>query len=144
MNRYIADRTNEAEIRPEEQSENAESCQESLWNEMQLKGPHKEEQTQEQNKKEWASSVGLCQRRKRSELTHSFLLCSCVYFCLCGPFNRISFHKFSRQLSHFSLCSSGLNSASSVLSTICLFMKVPLSPDVIPSGCPGSKHHLTN
>ena len=70
MNRYIADRTNEAEIRPEEQSENAESCQESLWNEMQLKGPHKEEQTQEQNKKEWASSVGLCQRRKPQHPHH--------------------------------------------------------------------------
>ena len=42
--------------------------------------------------------------------------------------------KFSRQLSIFSLCSSGLISALLVLSTICLFMKVSFSPDIIPSG----------
>ena len=45
---------------------------------------------------------------KSTELAHSFLFCSCVYLCLYGPFNRISVHKFSRQLSAFSLCSSGL------------------------------------
>ena len=39
-----------------------------------------------------------------------FLFCSCVYFSLYIPFNCILFHKFSRQLSAFSLCSSGLNS----------------------------------
>ena len=38
-----------------------ESCRENLWNEIQLKGPSREKKTQEQNKKEWASSVGLCQ-----------------------------------------------------------------------------------
>ena len=38
---YIAERTKKAEIRPEEQSEKAESCQEHLWNEIQLKG-HKD------------------------------------------------------------------------------------------------------
>ena len=38
---YIVERTNEAEIRPEEQSEKAESCRENLWNELQLKG-HKD------------------------------------------------------------------------------------------------------
>ena len=54
-------------------------------------------------------------------LAHSFLFCSCVYFCLYGPFNSISFHKFSRQLSVFSLCSSGLMSALLVLSTISLY-----------------------
>ena len=32
---------------------------------------------------------------KPAELTHSSLFCSCVYFCLYGPFNCISFHKFS-------------------------------------------------
>ena len=37
--RYIVERTNKAEIRPEEQSEKAESCRENLWNEIQLKGP---------------------------------------------------------------------------------------------------------
>ena len=36
--RYIVERTNKAEIRPEEQSEKAEGCLENLWNEMQLKG----------------------------------------------------------------------------------------------------------
>ena len=42
------------------------------------------------------------------------LMCS-----LYGPFNRISFHKFSRQLFAFSLsCSSGLISALLVLSTV--------------------------
>ena len=35
---------------------------------------------------------------KPTELAHSFLYCSCVYFCLYGPFNCISFYKFSRQL----------------------------------------------
>ena len=40
IKRYIIERTNKAEIRPEEQSEKAESfCRENLWNEIQLKGP---------------------------------------------------------------------------------------------------------
>ena len=30
----IVERTNRAEMRPEEQSEKAESCQENLWNEL--------------------------------------------------------------------------------------------------------------
>ena len=68
-----------------------------------------------------------------------FLFRSCVYFCLYGPFTCISFHQFSLQLSVFLLCSSGLISAILVLSTICFFMKVSFSPDVIPSGWLGSK-----
>ena len=40
---------------------------------------------------------------------------SFVFFCLYGPFNCISFHKFSRQLSVFSLCSFSLISALLVL-----------------------------
>ena len=48
---------------------------------------------------------------------YSVLVSISVY----GPFNCISFHKFSRQLSAFSLCSPGLNSALLVLSTIYLF-----------------------
>ena len=36
---YIVEWTNKAEIRPEEESEKAESCWENLWNEIQLKGP---------------------------------------------------------------------------------------------------------
>ena len=36
---YVVQRTNKAEIRPEEQSKKTESCGENLWNEIQLKGP---------------------------------------------------------------------------------------------------------
>ena len=36
---YIIERSNKAEMRPEEQSEKAESCRGYLWNEIQLKGP---------------------------------------------------------------------------------------------------------
>ena len=50
-----------------------------------------------------------------TKLAHSFLFCSCPYFRLYGPFNCISFHKFSRQLSVFSLCYSDLISALLVL-----------------------------
>ena len=39
----------------------------------------------------------------RTLLLTLFLFCSCVYFYFGGPFNRISFHKFSKQLSAFSL-----------------------------------------
>ena len=63
-----------------------------------------------------------------------FLFLSWVYFCVYGPFNCISSHKFYRQLSAFSLCSSGLPSALSVLSTIYLSVKVSLSPDIILCG----------
>ena len=38
MKRYIVERTNRAEVRPEEQSEKAKSCRENLWNETELKG----------------------------------------------------------------------------------------------------------
>ena len=41
---------------------------------------------------------GLSQRHTSAELAHSFLLRSCVCFCLYGPFNCISFHKFFKQL----------------------------------------------
>ena len=53
MQRYIVERTNKAEIRPEEQSEETEteSCRENLWNEIQLKGPIRQKYTQEQIKK---------------------------------------------------------------------------------------------
>ena len=77
---------------------------------------------------------GLRFSRKPTELAHSFSFCSCVYFCLYGPFNCISFFKFSKQLSVFSPCSSGLITTLFVLSTIYLFMKVSFSPDMIPSG----------
>ena len=60
-----------------------------------------------------------------------FLFCSCVCFCLHGPFNCISFHKFSRPLSAFSLCSSSLISALLVLAAIHLSMKISFSSDTI-------------
>ena len=59
LKRYIVEGTNNAEIRREEQSGKAESCRENLWNEIRLKGPYRQKQTLERNKKEWASSVGL-------------------------------------------------------------------------------------
>ena len=68
--RYIAERTSRAEYRPEKQSEKAESCRDYLWNEIQLKGPYRQKQTQEQNKKGWTSSVGLCQRQRSTHLHH--------------------------------------------------------------------------
>ena len=37
--RYRVERTNKADIRPEEQSEKAESCREKLRRKIQLKGP---------------------------------------------------------------------------------------------------------
>ena len=88
--------------------------------------------------------VMLCQGHKPTTLAHSFLLCSCACFCLYGPFNSIPFHKFSQQLFAFSFHSSGLNSALLVLSTIYLFMKVSLSPDVILCGWLSLQHQVSN
>ena len=92
----------------------------------------------------WWGCCGLCFRHKPTELADSFLFYFCIYFSLYGPFNCTSFHKFSRQLSAFSLCSSGLTSALSVFSTIYLFMKVSFSPDIILCGWLGLKHQLTS
>ena len=92
----------------------------------------------------WWGCCGLCFWHKPTELAHSFLLRSCVYVCLYSPFNCISFRKFSRQPSAFSLCSSGRISAVLVLSTMYLFMKVSFSPDVILRGWLGLKHQLTD
>ena len=39
IKRYIVERTNKAEVRPEEQSEKAESCRENFQNEIHLKEP---------------------------------------------------------------------------------------------------------
>ena len=39
IERYMVKRTNNADIRPEEQSAKTESCRENLWKEVQLKGP---------------------------------------------------------------------------------------------------------
>ena len=37
--RYVDERTNKAELKPQKQSEKTESCRENLWNEIELKGP---------------------------------------------------------------------------------------------------------
>ena len=42
IKRYIVERTNKAEIRPEEQSQKTESCWKNFWNEIQLKGPKRQ------------------------------------------------------------------------------------------------------
>ena len=47
IRRYIVERTSKAEIRPEEQNGKAENGRENLWNEMQLKGPYTQEETQD-------------------------------------------------------------------------------------------------
>ena len=70
MKRYIVERTISAELIPEEQIEKAESFRENLWKEIQLKGPQRQKQTQEQTKKEWASSVSLCQGHKPQHPHH--------------------------------------------------------------------------
>ena len=51
IKRYIVERANKAEIRPEEQSGKAERRRENLWNEVQLKGLWRQKQTPKQNKK---------------------------------------------------------------------------------------------
>ena len=56
--------TNQAEIRPEEQSEKVERCWENSWNEVQLKRATKTETDSRTAKKDWASSVGLHLRHK--------------------------------------------------------------------------------
>ena len=71
----------------------------------------------------WWGCCSLCLWPKPNERAHSFLVCSCVCLCLYGPFNCISFYKFSRQLSAFSLGSSGLIPALLVLSTRHLFTR---------------------
>ena len=43
----------------------------------------------------WWGCCGFCLWHKPTELARSFLLCSCVCFCLYVPFNCISFHKVS-------------------------------------------------
>ena len=58
-------------MRPEEQCEKAESYRENSWNEIQLKGPYRQAQSQEQNKKEWASLVGLFKKKNKKKKTNN-------------------------------------------------------------------------
>ena len=50
IKRCTVERTNKIEIRPEEQSEKAESSRENSWNEIQLKGPQRQKQTRTEQK----------------------------------------------------------------------------------------------
>ena len=86
----------------------------------------------------WWGCRSVCFRHKPTEPAHSFVFCSCVYFCLYGLFNRISFHKFSWQLSASSLCSSGLISAVLVLLTTYLYESL-LQPQYNPLWLTGFK-----
>ena len=90
----------------------------------------------------WWGCCGLCFWHKPTELAHIFLFCSCVCFCLEGPFNFTSLLKFSGQIFPFSLCSSGPISALLVFSTMCLFMKVSFSPDTYLCGWLGLRHQV--
>ena len=76
----------------------------------------------------WWGCHGLCLRHKPAELAHSFYSVLMSVSVFMAPFNCISFHKFSRQLSVFLLSSSGLISALLVLSAIYLFLKVSFKP----------------
>ena len=67
---FMVEGTNMAVVRPEEQSEKAESSRENLWNEIRLKGPKRQKQTQDKSEKEWASSVALCQRQTHQQPHH--------------------------------------------------------------------------
>ena len=88
--------------------------------------------------------LGKKKKRESTTTSNLFILFLCLFHSVYGPFNYISYHEFSRQLSAFSLCSSGLISALLVLWTIYLFMEVSFSPDIIHCGWLGLKHQLTN
>ena len=47
----MVERTNKAGVRREKHSEKTESYRENLWNEIQLKGPQRQKQSQGQNQK---------------------------------------------------------------------------------------------
>ena len=73
-------------------------------------------------------------RHKPTELAHSFSFCSCVSFCLYGPFKCISLHKFSRQTLRFLTLFFRSYFCLIFLSAIYLFLKVSLSLDITLCG----------
>ena len=85
-----------------------------------------------------APSAGYNEIRAEQVLNYSiitFLFCSGVYFCLYGLLNSISFQSISRQLSVFSLSSSGLISLPCPFNFgMYLFMTVSFNSATIPSG----------
>ena len=58
---YIVERTKKEEMRPEEQRESGELSGEFMERNTVERATKTKKQTQKQHKKEWASSVGLCQ-----------------------------------------------------------------------------------
>ena len=90
---------------------------------------------------------GFCDLRpwhKPAEFAHSFLFCSCVYFCISCPFNCIPFHKilptilcFLTLFFPFYFCFIG------PCNYVSLYESLP-NPDIIRSGWLGTKHQLTN
>ena len=90
----------------------------------------------------WWECYGFCLRQKPVELAHSFysvLVSISVFMALSPVFHSIT----SPENSPLPHCSSGLISALLVLSTIYIFMKVSLSPNIIFCGWLGLKHQLT-
>ena len=82
---------------------------------------------------------GKCLDLNQPTLSTPFLFRSRVCFRLYDPFNCISFHTLSRQLSAFSLCSSGLIFASLALSTIIPLYEGLLQPWYYPVWLTGLK-----
>ena len=84
-------------------------------------------------------------RHKPTELAHSFFYSILVSISVLMALSTV-FHSINSpdNSPFFSLRYSGLISALLVLSTLCLFIKVSFSPDIIPCGWLGSKHQLTN
>ena len=60
VKKYLAERTNKAEIRPNEQREKAGSYWENLGTKIQSKGPQRQKQTHEQNKKKSGQARLVC------------------------------------------------------------------------------------
>ena len=89
----------------------------------------------------WWGCYGLCLWHKPTELAHSFysvLVTVSVFMALSTVFHSINYPDNSL------LSYSVLVSALLVLSTVHLFMKVSVSPDIILCGWLGLKHKLIN
>ena len=82
--------------------------------------------------------LGLCQRRKPTELAYSFLYCSCVYFCLTALSTVFHFINFPDHCPFFTLFFRSCLSPMDPFNYMSLY-KVSLSPDLIPSGLTGLK-----
>ena len=81
-------------------------------------------------------------------LLHSFFFpCSCVFFCLYGPFNCISFYKIlPTNLRFLTLFIRSYFCLSDPFTSLYIYISIKssFSPDVILCGWLGWKHQLTN